>query len=1377
MQHQERLGSQVTSLCIFPHLKGFFAVSLALMVPCGNAAADAVLWDADSSYWFDDGNWDTDAVPLSGDSVTVNENPDSNFFQQAFLSTPDADVVDEFFKSGIYYNDRLFKLYRIGSLVVANGQGPISVPALKINLSGSGTTGGIEHGFGLQTGPVSIGKNGFNGRVDFAGGIWKPSSISVGDNAVGYLKQNGGLIQTQFMGVGPGTYDSNLGKLSTDNFYVGGSFGAASAKLVAADVDISNIFQNQYGGVVLTQGSAMDIGYSASPSVACFTNDGASTFSQIGSSITVHGRADLLGGQTIEGQGYFSATSARLNPHVETNHFFQILDTSTAELGVLEMGTGGYTTSASLFNSGTVNATSLLMGQNYFNTVPSVPMPTTLSLYDRSQLKVLTTLVIGGPGAGTTLGSPATLDARGAGATATSKAISVSQSASGTGLIKSHSGGKVTATGNLYVGDGPSANGVIEVYDSGSEIKGLEILIAGTPGSTGTAHVYNGGSLAAPLKIVMGSSTGTSDASLLVGGPITGGGYYTPGAVNSSVVQRAGSTNINTRVIFQHSATSYDFPPRLENIDLVTNNGPGRTTLSGQIKDTGLLQATAGILEITQNAVANTAGFLVAQGAGHIEINGAVLKTPDVAFAKTLIGVLDSGEVTVKNAGRLESAIAIGGAAAGSSGTLNVQGLGSTVLVTGLPLRVPGAAGHGSLNITGGGKVINNDPTHATDAIVGDSAPAIGSVIISGFSSRWNVGSLSLGNQGKCDVYVEGGGVLSAGTLAIGNVTGSSGTLTINSGGNVIVGSASMNAGNSGKGEINLNDGGSLQIGPTGQGNLQLQAGSAGTGFLDINGGATTTPGVLLAKNVYGNSSDPERCAVRISHRTENYVFSPRLYEVSLQLGSGNLGTTTLTSSDNFLDRASITSGGLRLAAGSTVYMDSELVVGDGGTFDLDDQSLPFLEMDGQGAIMNAANGILVGKEGDGEVRLKNGGKLIVRDSTRQARNALNLGDDTTTYGRDCSVVFGGSSTTAPGTLDASFIYSYATNGKVTFNHSASDFMLNADLAGSLKVEQLAGTSLLTGFLDYTGTTKITGGTLLITHNLSSVVSIFNNATFGGKGTVARINANSGSTISPGTFLSGDGIASLRVTALNFFGGSKVQTDLGPNRTSDKILNHQDGAVATTLFPVTSGTITFNFRNRGMNQNGVYPVMTTTSVIPAAFMNRLAFSSDFYLQGSFQQTRITNDPQSANPYSQLEFVVTSFAANSAYDTWAIQSYGLDPATSGAATADPDHDGLQNMVEFIVGSSPVSGASDRLPLLSLTSGGLKFSFNRRLMINGFFTTGVEYSTDLTSWTSATPTMLAIGPSDDEGFEPVTYTIPVPPGTSKLFGRLRVTKVSP
>lgn len=917
------------------------------------------------------------------------------------------------------------------------------------------------------------------------------------------------------------------------------------------------------------------------------------------------------------------------------------------------------------------------------------------------------------------------------------------------------------------IGLNSGSTGAVLVKGAGGHWQNGSPLIVGAQGN-GSLTVGSGGTVDVGSDPVRLGVTGAG--TLIFGGDPAAGA----GTLGGSIVEGGSGA---TTVEFNHNnAAGYTLGHTLKNIKTIKNTGTGTSILSGRIWDADAVLSTNGTLAISHSAVTNTTNFLVAQAAGAIEIDGATVKTPDVAVARTFLGVVGSGNLTVKGAGRLESSFAIGSGAAGNSGTLNVQGIGSTVLVQGLPLSV-GYSRAGHLNISGGGKVINNDTAHNTIGALGVDPTGIGDAFLSGNFSRWDVGSLTVGNQGKGTVYVDTGATLSAGAMTLASAAGSIGNLYVRSGGTAQVNATTLVTGASGSGKIELTDGGVLKIGPTGQGDLILRDQSAGTGILNIGGGSLT-PGVLSAKNVYSGSVSRNRATVLISHQKPDYVFTPKLFEVDLQVASGNIGTTTLTSPGNFLSYCSITSGGLRFTSGATATMDSELVVGDGGTIDLDNYATPYLELDGNGAYMDASNGIVVGKDGDGEVRLKNGGKLRVLDNTRQALNSLVLGDDSTgAYGRSCYVTFGGSATTAPGTLVADYIDGHATDARVIFNHSAPDFALSSYLTGTLGVRQMAGTTLLSGYLGYSGATTVSGGTLLVTRGASSNVSVLSGGTFGGKGTVDRVNAQSGSTVSPGTFLTGDGIASLRVTVLNFFGGSKVRTDLGPNLTSDKILNHKDTTVTTSLLPVTSGNITFEFHNKGMNQNGVYPIMTTTNVIPANFMDRLVYTSDFPLQGSFRQTRITNDPQSSTAYSQLEFVSISFTAPSEYQTWASSTYGLDSATTGAPSADPDHDGISNMLEYILGSSPVSGTSAALPVAVLSGNNLKVTFNRHLRLSGSFSTSVEYSPGMITWSTATPAMTSIGASD-ETFEPVTCTIPIPAGYTKMFARLKaVSLLSP
>ena len=124
-----------------------------------------------------------------------------------------------------------------------------------------------------------------------------------------------------------------------------------------------------------------------------------------------------------------------------------------------------------------------------------------------------------------------------------------------------------------------------------------------------------------------------------------------------------------------------------------------------------------------------------------------------------------------------------------------------------------------------------------------------------------------------------------------------------------------------------------------------------------------------------------------------------------------------------------------------------------------------------------------------------------------------------------------------------------------------------------------------------------------------------------------------------------------------------------------------------------------------------------------------------------------------NEVSNLSSVV--YAARS---SWA-SSYGLDPATTGAPTADPDEDGYDNNLEFAFGTNPTAGT---LALLSATRSGenVQVTFVR-LIGSSSATYVVQSSTDLSvgTWNSTgiTPTTAGVDQTGvPAGYERVGFT---------------------
>ncbi|CAA6692735.1 MULTISPECIES: dienelactone hydrolase family protein [unclassified Lentimonas] len=150
----------------------------------------------------------------------------------------------------------------------------------------------------------------------------------------------------------------------------------------------------------------------------------------------------------------------------------------------------------------------------------------------------------------------------------------------------------------------------------------------------------------------------------------------------------------------------------------------------------------------------------------------------------------------------------------------------------------------------------------------------------------------------------------------------------------------------------------------------------------------------------------------------------------------------------------------------------------------------------------------------------------------------------------------------------------------------------------------------------------------------------------------------------------------------------------------------------------------------------------------------------------------TFDQDPADGADWLQLVLTE----SAYGAWAA-----DKGLSGAdrhISADPDLDGMSNLMEYVLGRDPALSTEENHPEVDATSGDLVFTFNR-LEASAANTTQVfQYGSDLQGWddvrlTAPIDSEVTLGTAVD-GIQPVTVTISKNLAVDdKLFGRLKVT----
>ncbi|MBC8011338.1 MAG: hypothetical protein H7067_14725, partial [Burkholderiales bacterium] len=101
-------------------------------------------------------------------------------------------------------------------------------------------------------------------------------------------------------------------------------------------------------------------------------------------------------------------------------------------------------------------------------------------------------------------------------------------------------------------------------------------------------------------------------------------------------------------------------------------------------------------------------------------------------------------------------------------------------------------------------------------------------------------------------------------------------------------------------------------------------------------------------------------------------------------------------------------------------------------------------------------------------------------------------------------------------------------------------------------------------------------------------------------------------------------------------------------------------------------------------------------------------------------------------------------------------------------ADPDSDGVSNLLEYAIGGAPLAASGTSIPVCALNSdtpSKLTFTF---LRARADVTYLVQASSDLVAWEDLATNPGAVSPT-----APVTVTDAPPPDAAKRFLRLRIT----
>ncbi|MBR0956975.1 autotransporter domain-containing protein [Bradyrhizobium japonicum] len=503
------------------------------------------------------------------------------------------------------------------------------------------------------------------------------------------------------------------------------------------------------------------------------------------------------------------------------------------------------------------------------------------------------------------------------------------------------------------------------------------------------------------------------------------------------------------------------------------------------IQNGGTLSNAGGALGLNLGST----GTVTVDGAGSSWSNSADLS----------VGYSGAGTLTIQSGGAVSNQSGRVGRVAGSSGTVTVDGAGSS-WTNNIALWV-GNSGTGTLTVRNGGTASNG-----ADGYIGANAGATGTVTVDGAGSSWtDAGNLFVGQTGIGTLMVSNGGTVSNGANGyIGANSGATGTVTVTGTGSSWTNAGTVAVGESGTGTLTIANGGTV---------------SNSTAVIGTNAGATGTVTVTGAGSSWSNAGD-----LTVGQDGTGTLTIASGGVVSNAVGAiganaGATGTVTISGAGSSWTNSSILyvgqtgTGTLTISGGGAV---SSLI----GLIGADFFTTGTVTVTGTGSSWANSLNLDVGQDGTGVLTIANGAVVSASNVTvgywPLSKGTLNIG------------AASGQTAVAPGTLNTAIVrFRSGIGSSIVFNHTSSNYVfapvIQSSVAnGSVIVE--AGTTIFTAASTYTGATTINGGTLAVNGSIVSSPTVNSGGTLSGTGTVGSVTVNSGGMLRPGSSVAGSAL-------------------------------------------------------------------------------------------------------------------------------------------------------------------------------------------------------------------------------------------------------------
>ncbi|HEY4313071.1 MAG TPA: PEP-CTERM sorting domain-containing protein [Pirellulales bacterium] len=616
-------------------------------------------------------------------------------------------------------------------------------------------------------------------------------------------------------------------------------------------------------------------------------------------------------------------------------------------------------------------------------------------------------------------------------------------------------------------------------------------------------------------------------------------GYAGQGTVNLPISSTLSSTN--SMVLGDQTGS--------QGTVTVGNSGAAVNTSSLIVGGSG-----TGKLSVTAGSIGFKNQMIVGQNAG--STGTATLDGKNSTFvvnsgANLIVAQDGQASMSLTNgaAGILNGTLVIG-QDAGSQGSFTIADVNSKLQIgSGIPTTpdvTVGAAGQGSLSLSGGGNLLSLGPV-----VAGQSAGSVGTISVAGTNSGIGVssGGLTIGVAGQGDLSVTGGGSILATGLAVGSSAGSHGAVTVDGTGSKIAGVSVTTIGVSGSGSLDITNGGNLGANSS----LIVGANASSQGTVTLDG----TGSILSAGNL--TTGGAGHGSIAVTGGSELLTSSSTI----IGRDQASQGTISVDGAQSKFVLAGSTigqsgQGNLKLSGESVTTASGKMVVGQavGGAGNVTIS----------GATANLQN-LVVAQDGTGQFNLQGGGTVAAQDVTIGAdigaNGSISASDSGTTLtARNLSIGTGG-----VGQLSASNGAALSATSNVIIGGTGSLSLASGATLSSQSLTIAPTTATATGqgqlSLDGAGT-KYTLASFGSPMPMGGAVTISNGATWT---TAPPINV--------GAFIGNKALVTVSGAGSQWnSSGSPQVFDININSTSQLVVNNKGAVTAPTI--ADYGTISMN---------------------------------------------------------------------------------------------------------------------------------------------------------------------------------------------------------